>query len=335
MQTIETLKRSIESAQDLASVVRTMKAMAAVSIRQYETATEALSTYARTIETGLSMLRQQPRNDSSVTKLQETGGRLGAIVFGSDQGMCGQFNQQIAHFTADTFAASQSAGHLIAPSICVGHRGADTLRSVGVDVGQVFSLPGSVGGITQLVQDLLPEMDDWRNQHQITDIWLFYNRRVSASTFDPHGLRLLPLQVASKHREKMPSEPVEATAASITDSAADNGVSESDSEVRPTGSTKCLPLWTMPTSVLFSQLLKQFLFVSVFRACAESQAGENASRIAAMQAAERNIKERLHELQASYASRRQTAITEELLDVVTGFEALEHGPNAKKPKKKR
>ena len=69
-------------------------------------------------------------------------------------------------------------------------------------------------------------------------------------------------------------------------------------------------------------MVRQYLFVSLFQACAESLASENASRIAAMQAAEKNIEERLEELQGQYNHLRQTAITEELLDVVTGFEAL-------------
>jgi len=79
----------------------------------------------------------------------------------------------------------------------------------------------------------------------------------------------------------------------------------------------------MNRETLLSRLIQQYLFVSLFRACAESLAGENASRIASMQAAERNIKERLLNLQAEFNQRRQTAITEELLDVVSGFEALE------------
>jgi TolA-binding protein len=57
----------------------------------------------------------------------------------------------------------------------------------------------------------------------------------------------------------------------------------------------------------------------------QSLASENASRIAAMQAAEKNIQERLDELRGSFNQLRQSAITEELLDVVTGFEALSKG----------
>jgi F-type H+-transporting ATPase subunit gamma len=64
------------------------------------------------------------------------------------------------------------------------------------------------------------------------------------------------------------------------------------------------------------------LFVSLFRACAESLASENASRLAAMERAARNIDELLQSLQGSFHSRRQRGIDYELFDVVAGFEAL-------------
>jgi F-type H+-transporting ATPase subunit gamma len=62
--------------------------------------------------------------------------------------------------------------------------------------------------------------------------------------------------------------------------------------------------------------------MALFRAHAESLASENASRLASMQAAENNIEEKIDDLAARYRRRRQSAITEELLDVVSGFEAL-------------
>jgi F-type H+-transporting ATPase subunit gamma len=73
---------------------------------------------------------------------------------------------------------------------------------------------------------------------------------------------------------------------------------------------------------LFSCLVRQYLFVVLARAFAESLASENASRLAAMQSAERNIAERFDELQAQVHQQRQMAITGELLDIVAGFAAL-------------
>ncbi len=77
-------------------------------------------------------------------------------------------------------------------------------------------------------------------------------------------------------------------------------------------------------------LIREYLFVSLFRACAESLASENASRLAAMERADRNIDELLQSLQGTFHRLRQSSIDEELFDVVSGFEALT--PPSQRPK---
>ena len=101
MQTPEALKAQIDSATDLQSVIKTMKALAAVSIQQYESAIEALRDYSCTIELGLQILLSQPRYKAEklwrseyLTKPRRATG-VGCFWV-SDQGLCGQFNQQIA-----------------------------------------------------------------------------------------------------------------------------------------------------------------------------------------------------------------------------------------------
>jgi F-type H+-transporting ATPase subunit gamma len=69
-------------------------------------------------------------------------------------------------------------------------------------------------------------------------------------------------------------------------------------------------------------LVREYLFVSLFRACAESLASENASRLAAMQRADKNIDELLEDLNRTFHRQRQNGIDEELFDVISGFEAL-------------
>jgi F-type H+-transporting ATPase subunit gamma len=69
-------------------------------------------------------------------------------------------------------------------------------------------------------------------------------------------------------------------------------------------------------------LVSEYLFISLFRACAESLASEHASRLAAMQRAEKNIGELLEELSRNYHRERQSGIDEELFDLIAGFEAL-------------
>ena len=73
---------------------------------------------------------------------------------------------------------------------------------------------------------------------------------------------------------------------------------------------------------MFAHLFRQYLFISFYRAFAQSLAGENAARLMAMQAAEKNIIELQDDLQARFREQRQAAITSELLDIISGFEAL-------------
>src|SRR5579862_3634794 len=97
MQTTESLRRTIAVTQELHSVVKTMKALAGVNIRQYERAAHAVAEYNRTIEMGLQIaLRQFPKHPFGPE--QPAKGKLGAVVFGSDQGMCGQLNDQVADY---------------------------------------------------------------------------------------------------------------------------------------------------------------------------------------------------------------------------------------------
>jgi len=83
-----------------------------------------------------------------------------------------------------------------------------------------------------------------------------------------------------------------------------------------------IPTFRMGWEPLFAALVRQYLFVSLYRAFAESLASEHSSRLATMQAAEDNAEERLDDLQMRFNRQRQNAITEELLDITSGYEAL-------------
>jgi F-type H+-transporting ATPase subunit gamma len=94
------LSRKISSAGDLQSVVRTMKALAASSIGQYDKSVRALGDYYRTVELGLGACFRESREAASIVtrKGQADAGAIGAVVFGSDQGLVGQFNDVVADY---------------------------------------------------------------------------------------------------------------------------------------------------------------------------------------------------------------------------------------------
>jgi F-type H+-transporting ATPase subunit gamma len=98
------LRRKIGSAGELRSVVRTMKAVAAASITQYEKSVGALADYQRSVELGLTACFRQPDTLAITAHAAGKSGGIGAIVFGSDQGLVGQFNDAVADCAVATLA---------------------------------------------------------------------------------------------------------------------------------------------------------------------------------------------------------------------------------------
>jgi F-type H+-transporting ATPase subunit gamma len=292
MQTLESLERSIRSAEDLYAIVRTMKTIAAVNIRHYEKAVESVAEYFRAVELGLQAVL---RGRSAAFMRRAAGtppGGLGAVVFGSDQGLAGGFNDQIVSLAMDQMERREpEAGRRAV--LCVGGRAAALLGGRGQPSEEVISVPPTLGGVTSAVEQLVLAISAWQEKRLVGRVMLFHNRPVSSAAYEPRQTLLLPLDP--------------------------EWLKEIRARKWPTISS---PLATMDLDELFSALIQQYIFVSLYRAFAESMASENAARLAAMQAAQKNIEERIENLNSLYRSQRQSSITSELLDIVSGFEAL-------------
>lgn len=287
METLDALRRRIESAQDLHGIVRTMKALAAASIRQFERSVEAISVYSQTVENGLRILLQDLSAPDEHLYIRHASGTL-VIIFGSDQGMCGQFNENIVSF------ALREPNEANQIQIAVGMRAAARLQEAGSSFAEMFPVPSSVDGINPAVQSLLLTIESLRAKQSLEKVILYYNRPVSGASYQPTRTQLMPVNMEIFR----------------------------SSEAEPTVSNS-LPTYSMARPELLSALLRQYLFAQLFRAYAESLTSENASRLMTMQAAEKNIDERLAELNLFYHGQRQGQITSELLDIVSGVEALE------------
>ncbi|MFA7506175.1 MAG: F0F1 ATP synthase subunit gamma [Burkholderiaceae bacterium] len=289
-QTLEAMRRRIETAEDLHGVVRVMKALAAASVRQYETAVESVAEYRRTIEAGLQIvLHNRPE---AIAAQDPGGGRWGVIVFGSDQGMCGSFNEQVGAFALEQLAALPGTRE-DRSIVVVGSRVAGRLEDAGYAVDEPARMPSTVSGITAAVSALLLEVEKLRFQEGIEQLLLIHHRPSGPVGSAPDRMQLLPID----------RDWLEAIATRRWDS-------------------RSLPTFSMDWRQLLSALIRQHLFVVLYRAFAESLASENASRLASMHTAERNIQGHLSRLSSDYHQSRQQQITEELLDIVAGFETL-------------
>ncbi len=283
------LRRQINVAGELQSVVRTMKALAASNIGQYEQSVRALADYYRTVELGLGACFRETGSAALMSTREErmNTGAIGAIVFGSDQGLVGQFNDVIADYAIKTLATLPGKPQVWA----VGERVHARLTDAGLPLLGLFTVPNSVKAIASLVRQIQIESETHRDQVGYVQVYVFHNRPQSGSLFEPFSQRLLPLDAQWQ---------------------------QSLIHVRwPTGN---LPEIMQSGTATLRALIREYLFISLFRACAESLASENASCLAAMQRAERNINELLETMQHTFHRFRQDSIDEELFDVVSGFE---------------
>jgi F-type H+-transporting ATPase subunit gamma len=210
-------------------------------------------------------------------------------VFGSDQGLAGQFNDVVTDFAVRSLEALPGEKKLWA----IGQRVHEGLAAAGLPMGNVFSVPNSVGAITALVGQIQVEVEHWRTDHPSAQVYLFHNQPGAGATYQPVSQRLIPLD--DQWRTEL---------------------------ARLRWPTASLPQVLGGKADALRALVREYLFISLFRTCAESLASENTSRLLAMQRAEKNINDLLDTLTQKYNRQRQTSIDEELFDVIAGFEAL-------------
>jgi len=288
--TTASLRRKIRGAGDLQSVVRAMRALAAARVGQYENSVHALKDYIRTVELGLSAcFRANETEPSSEPWGRSEGDTIGAIVFGSDQGLVGQFNDVVADYALEQLGELQGA-----PAIwAIGERVHARLVEAGVDVIGLFAVPSAVNAIAPLVGKIQLESEAHRALGEYTRVYVFHNRPLSGGLYEPVQQRLLPLDAAWQKRLSEVEWP-----------------------------TRNRPEVLGGVSDALQALIREYLFITLYRACADSLASENASRLAAMQRADENIDELLQDLRVTFHRLRQQRIDEELFDVVSGYEAL-------------
>jgi F-type H+-transporting ATPase subunit gamma len=329
------LQRKIHSASDLKSVVSTMKAIATISIGQYQDSVLAQHDYTNTVLLGILNCLQHHsghidqgrrksfntntgagtstpydpadhdkniddgdgnsafENDFKTIKNRhattQKKAAVAAVVFGSDQGLVGQFNENLADYVVQNITQFSNKKKIWA----VGERIQARLNENGLTLTGRFNLPKSIGAITPLVAEILTELESRHEQGEISEVFLYYNRPTEQGIYEQCHVRLLPLD--DQWRENI---------------------------LRMTWPGKNLPEVLGDIQSTLLKLVHEYLFVMLFRACAESLASENASRLAAMHRAEKNIDELLVSMHQQFHQLRQSNIDEELFDQVSGAQAI-------------
>ncbi|MEO6490485.1 MAG: F0F1 ATP synthase subunit gamma [Ferruginibacter sp.] len=296
MDTLEKLRSKTEGAKDLKSVVSAMKAMAASNIVQYESAVSALGDYYHTVALGI-IAYFKAENVQAISEIKQTKknseATVCAIVFGSDQGLVARFNDSMADFVTAALKALPGKKEIW----CIGERVQLLLSDAGLVTAKLYPVPNDLNSVTPLITEILDRSQEYQNKNDIQEFYIFYHQPKPGGGYAPVMQRFLPLDEKWKETlEKIPWP------------------------------TKLLPQIAGDAKPTLSALINEYLFTSIFKACIESLASENASRLDAMQRAEKNINDLLDDLHKKYHRLRQSSIDEELFDVISGFEALNKVP---------
>lgn len=293
-QTLEVLSRRTTTLQSIRSVVRTMKTISAVNEAPYERAAASIEAYHATILQGLQIFAQSnhgfdaPAPDPCAPRI--------ALIFGSDHGLCGGYNEAVAAAALDRITSDD--WHILA----VGAKMDAALTGLDLRSVEVFTPPASADGIGRLAGEILVALDNFRHnaRHGEIDVTMVHMERSGHGLQAPAISSLLPL--APGFLAGLAKRPWQ---------------------------SRSLPVFTMQRDAVFAALIRNHLFACVFRAAAEAMAIENAARLARMQQAERAIEDQYEELLLATRMARQSEITNELLDVIVGFEALKQrtGPS--------
>jgi F-type H+-transporting ATPase subunit gamma len=229
-------------------------------------------------------------NDHPVAVLSTAqDGPTGALIFGTDQGLVGRFNEVIGEFAGNVLRKMPGPKTVWT----VGERVCPSLEAAGLTVRKRFVVPSSVAAITALVTEMQLEIEGYTATERHSEIHVFHNSPQAAARYEIVSQRLLPLDAAWFKRLK--------------------GISWPNAQLAQVLGERTTNL---------TALVHEQLFISLYRACAESLASENASRLEAMQRAEENIDSVSEDLRRSLNRLRQSSIDEELFDVVAGFNAL-------------
>lgn len=301
---LQTLREQIQTAHNLQSVVQTMRALAEVNVRRAEVVAQDSARYARALHVALygtlqALAQEAPRQPRG-TDARARGAHLPApepkgllaVVVTSDQGLCGPFNERITSYALH-YLQEEAPDRHDRIVVTVGVRGCDRLQAAGERIVAHCDGVGSVETASVVVSDVLLAVEPYLRPPRPRRLVLISNRLHQGRTFRESHMQLFPADM-ERWRSLPPGE-----------------------EPFRWG-----PLPDVPPQQLLGELVREHLYADLFQALVESFAAEHAARLSSMRSATENIKERLEELEAEYRRQWQDAVTQELMDVMGGVEAV-------------
>ena len=300
------VRQRISSVKNIEKITRAMQMVAAARLRRAEQRIEALRPYAEAIRRMTRQAAEAAENLPRLPVLQEHDSvdRVGLLLVTGDRGLAGAFNSQILRAGLRAGKEHEDEGRQV-DWYASGRRGVSSLSFRGND------LAGSYVGFTdrpgyanarEIAEDLMAAYADGN----LDRVEIFYNGYISPLTQEVRRETLLPLQQAS-----------------ILDDDDEEG-EEGDDEGRGAHprSQRALVEYEPGPEEILARLVPDYVEISVYRALLESTASEHGARMTAMRSASENAGELIESLTLEMNRARQAEITQEIMEVVAGAEAL-------------
>lgn len=293
MPSLKDLKNRIASVKATQKITKAMKMVAAAKLRRAQEAAEAARPYSQRMAAVLANIAQAVGADDAAPQLMTGTGKDDThllVVCTAERGLCGGFNSQIARHARDHVRKLLAAGKTV-KIICVGKKGFDILRREfasliidRVDLREVKKI--GFQNADQIGHKIIALFE----KGEFDVCTLFYSEFKSVIAQIPTAQQLIP-----------------AAAGPVAVEASDaSAVYEYEPDA----------------GAILSDLIPRNISVQIFRALLENVAGEMGAKMSAMDNATRNAGEMINKLTLNYNRQRQAQITKELIEIISGAEAL-------------
>ena len=289
--TLEALTKRIKTTTDLKDIVGTMKMLSSVSIAPYEKALKSLRRYGQTVQDAFVGLLKEENFIYQPRPIKSSTPQTVAIIIGTDNGLVGRFNRDVLSFAESDLRGKGCLDQTT--FICVGKRLGLMADSAKFPLAATYAIMNSLKEIASIASMVLMKVNEVIQARKAEQVLIYFMQRKTGESQKPVILQLMPLPYRDMMRFKAE---------------------------KWTGKTP--PLITADYDALFSSLIHEYLTVVLSGALTASLAAEHYTRLLNMQQAEKNIDDSLTEMNLTYQQMRQTGITDELIDIVSGAESL-------------
>jgi len=293
MPSLKDLRNRIASVKSTRKITRAMQLVSASKLKRAQEAAEAARPYAEKMQGVLANLTAGVGNQPGAPKLLAGSGRDQThllVVMTADRGLCGGFNTNIVKLARQRIESLLREGKTVRV-LCVGRKGRDQLKRqyANLIVGTTEFTGIRRIGFAQ-AQPIARQALDMFDGGEVDIVTIFYARFKSVISQVPTAQRLIPAEV-----------PAGTKPADLKGAAYDYEPDE---------------------TAILNDLLPRNVAVQIFRAILENQASEQGARMAAMDSATRNAGDVISALSTKYNRSRQAQITKELIEIISGAEAL-------------